>query len=148
MLMSAASGRGDWQCPCRRRDPEFIMSSELFTSLDTSLAAVQAVYFGLTGIWPIVHMRSFLAVTGPKHDLWLVRTVGLLIVAVACPLAVAAWRGTVGPEVFTLAVASSAALTIVEVVYAARGTIRKIYLADAAAEVVLLAAWLLAWTGR
>jgi hypothetical protein len=124
------------------------MTPEFFTSLDTSLAAVQAAYFGLTGIWPIVHMPSFLAVTGPKHDLWLVRTVGLLIVAVAIPLAMAAWRGTVVPEVFALAVASSAALTIIDVVYVARGTIRKIYLADAAAEVVLVAAWVLAWGAR
>jgi hypothetical protein len=123
------------------------MTPEL-SSFETSLATVQAVYFGLTGIWPIVHMPSFLAVTGPKHDLWLVRTVGLLILAVAIPLAMAAWRGTVVPEVFALAVASSAALTIVDVVYVARGTIRKIYLADAAAELVLLAAWVLAWGVR
>ena len=124
------------------------MTPEFFSSFDTSLATVQAAYFGLTGIWPIVHMPSFLAVTGPKHDLWLVRTVGVLIVAVATPLAMAAWRGTVVPEVFALAVASSAALAIIDVVYVARGTIRKIYLADAAAELVLLAAWVLAWTGR
>jgi hypothetical protein len=126
----------------------FLMRAELFTSFDTSLATVQAAYFGLTGIWPIVHMRSFLAVTGPKHDLWLVRTVGLLILAVALPLAMAAWRGTVVPEVFALAVASSAALAIIDVVYVARGTIRKVYLADAAAELVLLAAWGLAWGAR
>ena len=124
------------------------MAPELSTFFVTSLATVQAVYFGITGIWPILHMPSFLAVTGPKHDLWLVRTVGLLIVAVALPLALAAWRGTVTIEVFALAVASSAALGIIDVVYVARGTIRKIYLADAAAEAVLVIAWMLAWTGR
>lgn len=115
---------------------------------DTALAAVHAGYFGLTGIWPIVHMRSFLAVTGPKHDLWLVRTVGLLIVAVACPLALAAWRGAVPVEVFALAVGSSTALGIIDVVYVARGTISRIYLADAAAELVLVLTWLLAWNAR
>jgi hypothetical protein len=124
------------------------MTPEFFSSFDTPLAAVQAVYFGLTGIWPILHMPSFLAVTGPKHDLWLVRTVGLLIVAVAIPMAMAAWRGIVVPEVVALAVASSAGLTIIDVVYVARGTIRKIYLADAAAELVLIAAWMLAWGSR
>jgi len=124
------------------------MAPELSTFFVTSLAAVQAVYFGITGIWPILHMSSFLAVTGPKHDLWLVRAVGLLIVVVALPLALAAWRGTVAIEVFALAVASSVALGIIDVVYVARGTIRKIYLADAAAELVLVSAWVVAWTGR
>jgi hypothetical protein len=117
-------------------------------STETSLAAVHAAFFALTGIWPIVHMRSFLAVTGPKNDLWLVRTVGLLLVAVACPMALAAWRGVVPAEVFALAVASSTALAIIDVVYVARGTISRIYLADAAAELVLAITWLLAWGAR
>jgi hypothetical protein len=36
----------------------------------TLVALVQGVYFLLTGVWPIVHLPSFLAVTGPKTDLW------------------------------------------------------------------------------
>jgi hypothetical protein len=75
-----------------------------------------------------------------------VRTVGLLLVAVACPLAMAAWRGAVAPEVFVLAVASSAAMATIDVVYVARGTIRTIYLADAVAELMLVVTWGLAWT--
>lgn len=114
-------------------------------SIAVWLAALQGAYFGLAGIWPIVHMRSFLAVTGPKHDLWLVRTVGVLLVAISCPMLLAAWRGMVVPEVFALAVASSAAVTIIDVVYAARGTISRIYLADAVVEVALICAWLLVW---
>jgi hypothetical protein len=117
-------------------------------STEIALAAVHAAFFGLTGIWPILHMRSFLAVTGPKNDLWLVRTVGLLLVAVACPMALAAWRGVVPPEVFALAVGSSSVLVIIDVVYVARGTISRIYLADAAAELVLVVTWLLAWAAR
>ena len=43
------------------------------------LLLAEGVYFFLTGLWPVVHLPSFIAVTGPKRDLWLVRTVGLLI---------------------------------------------------------------------
>ena len=43
------------------------------------LLFAEGVYFFLTGVWPVVHLPSFIAVTGPKRDLWLVRTVGLLI---------------------------------------------------------------------
>jgi hypothetical protein len=123
-------------------------STLICMSMQAWLAAVHAVYFALTGIWPLVHMRSFLAVTGPKNDLWLVRMVGLLLLAVAGPIALAAWRGAVLPEVLALAVGSSAALAIIDVVYVARGTIRKIYLADAAAELVLVIAWAVIWFAR
>ena len=34
------------------------------------LAYAQSAYFAATGVWPIVHMPSFLRVTGPKTDLW------------------------------------------------------------------------------
>ena len=49
------------------------------------LAWVQAGYFVVTGVWPIVHMRSFLAVTGPKTDLWLVKTIGVLVTVAPPP---------------------------------------------------------------
>src|SRR4051812_37393809 len=78
------------------------------------LSAAQAVYFSVTGVWPIVHIHSFMAVTGPKRDLWLVRTVGALITAVAVPIGLAAWRvrggGAVPPEVVVLAAGSAAVL--------------------------------------
>ena len=46
-----------------------------------TLAHAQGGYYAITGVWPLVHMRSFEAVTGPKQDHWLVHTVaGLLVV--------------------------------------------------------------------
>src|SRR5687767_2403465 len=106
-----------------------------------TLAAVQAAYFFLTGVWPIVHVRSFMAVTGPKRDVWLVKTVGALITVIAVVIAMAAWRRAVSAEIVTLAIASAAALTAVDVWYVARRVIAKIYLVDAVAEVLLIAAW-------
>src|SRR5438067_11801258 len=44
-----------------------------------SVAIAQGAYFVATGIWPLLHMPSFEAVTGPKVDKWLVRTVGVLV---------------------------------------------------------------------
>jgi len=40
------------------------------------------VYFLLTGIWPLLSMRTFEAVTGPKVDRWLVKTVGVLVAVI------------------------------------------------------------------
>ena len=61
------------------------------------LAGIQGLYYLITGIWPLVHMESFLAVTGPKTDLWLVQTVGALIAVIgAMLLASASGRVTWG----------------------------------------------------
>jgi hypothetical protein len=58
------------------------------------LARVQGWFYVLTGLWAIVDIGSFQAVTGPKTDLWLVKTVGVLvgviIIAIASPLGLAA----------------------------------------------------------
>lgn len=110
----------------------------------SALALAQGLYFGATGVWPIVHMRSFLAVTGPKTDLWLVKTVGALIGVVGASLVVAGRRGRIGPETALLAMASAAALGAVDVVYVAKGRIPPVYLLDAVAEAGIVAAWALA----
>ena len=107
------------------------------------LATVQSAYFVLTGVWPLVHMRSFLAVTGPKHDLWLVKTVGVLVTVVGLAIGMAAYRRNVSPEIMLLAAGSAAALGVVDLVYVLRRVISKIYLLDAVAEMILVVAWLL-----
>ena len=112
------------------------------------VAYAQAAYFALTGVWPLVHVRSFMAVTGPKVDVWLVRTISVLVTVVGVVIAMAAWRGMVSPEVAVLAVGCAAGLAAVDVIYVVRRVIPPIYLADAAAEGVLIAAWAVAWFGR
>lgn len=110
-----------------------------------SLAMIQAVYFLVTGLWPIVHLRSFMAVTGPKVDYWLVKTVGVLVTVIGVALGVVAARRQFGIEIFVLAAGSAAALGAVDVIYVAKRVIAKIYLADAVAEAILVVAWLLLW---
>ncbi len=81
-------------------------------------------------------------VTGPKVDLSLVRTVGVLIAAIGATLAVGARRRRPSPETATPALGSAAGLGAIDVVYAARGRISRVYLLDAVAEALLAAAWL------
>src|SRR5438270_11614006 len=50
------------------------------SALMTVLYLVQGVYYLLTGVWPLVSIDTFQMVTGPKTDLWLVQTVGALII--------------------------------------------------------------------
>jgi hypothetical protein len=95
---------------------------------------VQGLFYVATGLWPIVHMRSFEAVTGRKVDRWLVKSMGGLIAAVGLALLV--------DESKTLGIASAAALGLADATFAGTGRISKIYLADAAVEAALVRAWL------
>jgi hypothetical protein len=106
------------------------------------LAIAQGVYYASTGLWPLVHMRSFEAVTGHKTDTWLVRTVASLLVGIGGALVSAGVRGAVTPESAALAMSSAASLGAVDAVYGASGRISKVYLLDAAVEALLLMAWI------
>jgi hypothetical protein len=110
-------------------------------SLRRLVAAIQAGYFLITGIWPLLHIRSFEWVSGPKVDRWLVKTVSALIAVIGTAIGLAAWRRRLTPEIEALGVGSALALASVDVVYVARRRIRWVYLLDAAAEVALAAAW-------
>jgi hypothetical protein len=105
------------------------------------LAVGQGAYFLIAGVWPLVHIDSFLAVTGPKTDIWLVKTVGLLIAVVGLALFVAGIRWRVSLEILLLAVGSAAALGAIEIVYVMKGRISAVYLLDAIIELVLVAWW-------
>jgi hydrogenase/urease accessory protein HupE len=99
---------------------------------------LQAGYYLLTGLWPWLHLASFEAVTGPKTDDWLVRTVGLLVAVIGLSLAVAARQRQATPATMVLAIGTALAFLAIDVGYVLVGRIPPVYLADALAEVVLL----------
>ena len=104
------------------------------------LLGFQSAYYVTTGIWPLVHLRSFEAVSGPKLDDWLVHTVGLLAAAIGAALGVAVANDrTRAPEVVVLAAGAALAFAVIDLWYGLSGRISQIYLADAAVEL----AWLI-----
>ena len=95
----------------------------------------------LGGAWPLLHMRSFEAVLGPKTDRWLVRTVAGLLVANG----VVQLRANGPAEVRQAArigIGTAAVLLLVDLRYAVPGRISRMYLLDAVAEAGWIAAWL------
>lgn len=105
------------------------------------LALVQGSYFLLTGLWPIAHIQSFMLVTGPKEDLWLVKTVGMLAAAVGLGLCMAAARKVVTLPIIIIAMACALGFALVDLVYVAQRVIPPVYLLDAGAEVIFLTGW-------
>ena len=105
------------------------------------MAAAQGFYYVVSGAWPLVHMGSFQKVTGRKTDLWLVKTVGLLLVAIGGGLILAALNRQFVPALVFMAMGSAAALLLIELVYVSRRVISPIYLGDAAVELGFLVWW-------
>lgn len=103
----------------------------------------------ITGVWPLVSMRTFEMVTGPKTDKWLVKTVGVVVAVIGAALLTAAYQQRFGAEVVVLAVGSALGLALIDINYVARRVIPPIYLCDALLELVLAAGWVVGvWSAR
>jgi hypothetical protein len=101
----------------------------------------QAGVYLTTGLWPIVHLRSFEAVTGPKHDDWLARANGAVFAAIGAGLGLAAARDRLTPEWRALAIALALGVTGVEAQARLTGAIPPIYWLDAAFETTSALVW-------
>ncbi len=106
------------------------------------IAGLQAGYYVLTGLWSILHRRSFERITGPKCEYWLVRTVGALALAIGAVLGLAVAGGR-RREGAALAIGSGLAFVASDL-QAARSSSR-VYLGDALLHLALLPAWLRSW---
>jgi len=108
------------------------------------LLVFQSGYYGMTGIWPLLHLSSFEAITGPKIDDWLVHMVGLLAAVIGVVLGSATVRNRVrSPEVELLAVTTATAFAAIDLWYGVSGRISPVYLGDAAIQVCLILGLLL-----
>ncbi len=105
------------------------------------LITLQSIYILLTALWPILHIESFMDVTGPKTDVWLVKTVGALLL----PIAVALLYQLTQPRSLTailLGGLSAIAFVVIDFYYALSGTISDVYLTDGIVQLVFLLGWM------
>jgi hypothetical protein len=101
---------------------------------------VQGWVYVTTGLWPVVHLASFEYVTGEKYDDFLVHTAGLLLFVIGASLLRALHAGRPLTDVVRVSAGAAASLLAIDVVYFLNGRLPPIYLLDAAAEFVFLAA--------
>jgi hypothetical protein len=106
------------------------------------IAVAQGLTYVVTGLWPLVHMRSFEAVTGRKRERWLVKTVGLLVTAIGATLLAGARPRAGDRTMRVLGATSAAALAGVDLYYAGKRRIAPGYFADAALELAFVVGWL------
>lgn len=104
------------------------------------LALIQGFYYLATGIWPLVHYASFEAITGPKTDVWLVKTVGIVVIAIGISI-LSAVKDPKFP-VIVLGTVSAVGLSGININYVLNGSISWIYLTDAIVEILLVISWI------
>jgi len=103
----------------------------------------QGAFYVSSGVWPLMSMRTFERVTGPKTDKWLVKTVGVLVSVIGGTLVLSGLRSKSEPATRLLAAGSAVGLSAIDVTYVAKRRISPVYLLDAAVEIALTAAWIL-----
>lgn len=106
------------------------------------MGAIHAAFYSVSGLWALVFIDSFQLVTGPKTDLWLVRTVAALITLTGLSLGVSTWRKRLPLELGLIAMGQNLVLSAVAVVYVFNGTISPIYLFDAILQSSMAVAWI------
>lgn len=102
----------------------------------------QTLYYILTALWGIIDINSFMAVTGPKTDVWLVKTVSVLLLAISFSFLSSLLIKTNEWPTIILATGCCITLAFIDFYYSANGTISTVYALDGIAELVLLAGWL------
>ena len=106
------------------------------------LIAAQATYTMLTAIWPLIHIDSFIAVTGPKEDIWLVKTVGALLIPVSVCLFSYLFIDSDWRPAMILGSLTAFAFACIDFYYATTDVISNVYLADGVVELILFAGWI------
>lgn len=106
---------------------------------------IQAIYYIITGIWPLLDIDSFMAVTGPKTDLWLVKMVGLLslVIGVGLTYNYASLKDKFLGGI--LGIGGALSFIIIDVTYATKDIISNTYLLDGVAQVVFVVGWVFYW---
>ena len=82
-------------------------------------------------------------VTGPKTDVWLVKTVGLLLAGVSVCLVVYFFMKADQSVIGTLAAVCSICLAGIDFYYAGKKVISPVYLIDGIIQVIFFIAWII-----
>lgn len=110
--------------------------------LRTSILWIQGIYTLVTALWPILHIESFMWVSGYKVDVWLVKTVSVLLLAIAVALLLTIYSKEENYPIGVLALFTSAGLAYVDFYYALNDRIWNIYMADGIAEIIFATVWM------
>ncbi|MCB5180731.1 hypothetical protein [Streptomyces antimicrobicus] len=107
----------------------------------TTVARAQGLFNLVGGLWPVVSLRTFERVYGPKADGWLQKTSGALLASAGISMLRAAGSPEGLRHARRTGIGTALTFLAVDAVYVPRRRIPATYLMDAAKEAGWLAAW-------
>ena len=102
---------------------------------------IQGMYVLLTAVWALVDIQSFMVITGPKTDVWLVRTVAVLLICISLFFLLSSKKSE-EPRVTLTALVFSFGLAYIDFYYTLNNTIRWVYALDGIVESMFGLLWL------
>ena len=106
------------------------------------VAIAQGAYMLGIGLWPILDLKSFTLVTGPKPEGWLTKGVGACLANIGAALAASGARGKVARELRVLGATTALSFAAMDFWYAGiRRRISRVYLGNGAMQLAFAAAW-------
>ena len=106
------------------------------------LLGVQGIYTLITAVWPLLDIESFMLVTGPKTDIWLVKTVAVVLLPIALLFIVNIYKPSHPLHITVVGLTCSVGLAAIDFYYTANGTISWIYAVDGVLELVFFLCWI------
>lgn len=103
---------------------------------------IQLLYYFITAVWPLVHMKSFLDITGDKTDLWLVKTVSVLLLPYCILLLLLSLNSKKNLIIVAAVFLGGLSLAVIDVYYYFSNVIKWVYLIDAFIQTIFLIYWL------
>ena len=102
---------------------------------------MQGMYIFLTALWALVDIKSFMIITGPKTDIWLVKTVAVSLISISLFFILSSAKSE-DPAVSFTAFAFSFGFAYIDFFYSLNRTIRWVYAIDGVIETLFGLLWL------
>src|SRR5687768_3239458 len=112
------------------------------TKMFYTLLWIQGIYTLITAVWPLLHIESFVKVTGPKTDIWPVKTVAVLLVAISVCFISNIFIKTNKLPVILLALTSCIGLICIDFYYTSNDVISWVYMLDGILQIIFMVAWI------
>ncbi|POX48564.1 hypothetical protein [Streptomyces sp. Ru72] len=106
------------------------------------VARSQGLFNLVGGGWPLLHLRSFEWVFGPKSEEWLQQTTAGLLATAGCSMLLGPPTTDGLRQARRTGVGTAMTLLAIDLLYVPRRRIRPTYLLDAAMQAGWLTAWL------
>lgn len=103
---------------------------------------IQTIYYTITAVWPLLHIQSFMDVTGEKTDVWLVKTVSLLLLPYCFLLLYLTVNYKRNFIIVIAIMICCLGLAAVEGYYYFRKVIKWVYLVDAIIQMIFFGYWI------